>query len=182
MNPIKEMRRKRQAREDADSEQPTGQRRRDHRDRLSYERRSEGDEVLSPPKLIPSRSRWASSPNFIRSGSMIFDEVFRLGMGVPAGVACGYGLLDLRRIAEAQTEAGATGLAAIGGFAGFFAISFFLCMPICIVWGFWRQAQCKAARKKRISPPEPLRWLGTSSLLVGFVVYLFARTYLGISG
>ena len=176
MDPIKEFRRKRRIASGGEPERLESSRKRNHRDRLIYEDRQRADEVSSPPNLIPSRNRWASSPNFIRSGSMIFDEVFRIGMGFSAGMALGYSLLDLRRLAAEQATEGGTSIAAVGGTVGVFAFGAFLVVPVCIIWGFWRQMQLKAARKKREQLPEPIRWLGLPAILIGLVCYAIVRT------
>ena len=147
-----------------------------HRDRLSHEVRRDGEQVPSLPKAIPSRSGWASSPKFIRRGSAIFDEVFRIGMGFPTGLALSFAVLDFREFTEERTQAGSAALAALEGIVGVFGFGLFLAVPVCIVWGFFRQAQAKAARKKRVPLPEPIRWLGLPAMLIGFVCYLFVRT------
>jgi hypothetical protein len=174
MDPIKKFRRKRRLKMDGEPKESASTR---HRDRMIHEDRRSADEVSSPPHLIPSRGRWASSPRFIKSGSHVFDEVFRIGMGFPAGMGFSFSVLDMRRLAAEQLEAGGTSLAAVGGTVGVFAFGAFLIAPVCIVWGLWRQARLKAIRKRREQLPEPIRWLGLPAMFVGMVCYLIVRTY-----
>lgn len=176
MDPIKEFRRKRREAEFGKSSRPEAVQPRDHRDRLTHEIRSAGDEVSRPSNAVPSRAHWASSPRFIKSGSLIFDEVFRIGMGFPAGMSLGFAVLDLRRLASEQLQVEGTSLAAIGGLAGFFALGAFFIAPVVIIWGLVRQAQLKAIRKRKEPAPDPIHWLGLPALAVGFACYLFVRT------
>ena len=139
--------------------------------------RRDGNELPSSPKALPSRSGWASSPKFIRRGSTIFDEVFRLGMGFSAGMALAFAVLDFREQTERTLDAGGTGLAVVLGIGGFFSFGLFLAVPVCIVWAFSRQGQIKAARKNRQPLPKPVRWLGLPAMLFGFACYAIVRTF-----
>jgi len=177
VDPTKEFRGKRRLERDGCREVPTLKGDRDHRDRLTYARRQNAERVSERPTAVSDNTHWASSPRFIKSGSMIFDEVFRIGMGFPGGMALAYAVLDMRRLAAEQLDEGGTSLAAIGGMVGTFGFGAFLAMPVCIIWGFSRQAQLKAARKKRERLPEPIRWLGLPALLVGIVCYAIVRTF-----
>jgi uncharacterized membrane protein YphA (DoxX/SURF4 family) len=176
MDPTKDFRLKHRLKRDGGSDVPTPKGAWDHRDRLSHAKRRESEATPDRPTAVSNNTHWASSPRFIKSGSHIFDEVFRVGMGFPAGMALAFAVFDFRRLAAEQLDAAGTSLVAVGGIARVFAFGAFLVAPVCIAWGFWRQAQLKAIRKKREPLPEPIRWLGLPAMLIGVVGYLIMRT------
>lgn len=119
-------------------------------------------EKTERPTAVSNHTHWASQPRFIRSGSRIFDEVFRMGMGFPTGVACGYMLSEMQALAERKD-----GFAAFSALIVIFSIGFCISVVFCIAWGFWRSMQFQALRRRRENLPSPLRFLGTGSLLLG---------------
>ncbi|MAW60002.1 MAG: hypothetical protein CMJ94_04095 [Planctomycetes bacterium] len=128
--------------------------------------RREQLETTERPTAVSNNTRWASQARFIQTGSRIFDEVFRMGMGFPAGVALGYMLSEMSALAERKD-----GLAAFSALVVVFSIGFCVSVVFCIGWGFWRKMQFQEHLRRKEPLPDPLRFLGLGSMSLGLIAW-----------
>ena len=135
--------------------------------------RREKLEKAETPMLVPSQQRWASQPRFIRAGSHLFDELFRLGLGVSAGSACGALVVDSRQDLSGYHFEHGFVLVIVGG-----AFAFMLAVPIGIIYAQFRKPSLKQRRLPGQPPPPALRYVGRVAFLVGFALWFWIRSVL----
>ena len=123
------------------------------------------------PTALPSRTHWASRPQFIKSGSRVFDEVFRIGLAFPFGVATGYLVFDMRDVGKQED-----GLVAFELLVIIFGIGLIASVAFSICWAYLRNEAYAQARREKRDPPDPMRFLGRISLTLGFLAYCAWRS------
>ena len=135
--------------------------------------RREKLEKAETPMLVPSQQRWASQPRFIRAGSHLFDELFRLALGICLGTAASALVVDARRdLSGTHFEHGIV-LVIVGG-----AFAFMLSAPIGIAYAQLRKPSLKQRRLPGQPPPPALRFVGRVAFLAGFGLWFLIRMVL----
>lgn len=127
-------------------------------------------ESAEAPTLVPSNQRWASKPRFIRAGSHLFDELFRLSLGMSLGFMVG------SLATESWRSFGVGGLMTVVFLAfSVCALGFAISIPFGIVYAFARKPSLKHRRLPGQPPLPALRFVGRTTFVIGIVLWLATR-------
>ncbi|MAW60003.1 MAG: hypothetical protein CMJ94_04100 [Planctomycetes bacterium] len=133
-------------------------------------RRREALEKVDKPTLVRGPHEWAFRPRFIRAGSHLFDEVFRLALGLGLGFCLGaivsdswryWGVGGLTTVIFLALMAAATGIV--------------VSLPVCLIYLQVRKPSLKKRRLPGQPPPPALRYVGRTALAVGFGLWFLVR-------